>query len=57
MYLNFMYQNITELIHFIDVGGVAASRPLLFLIQYVYIRGNDMTVCKHINVVPFIQYL
>lgn len=57
MYLNFMYQNITERIHFIH-GGVAASRPLLFLIEYVNKQQvNNMTVCKHINLVPFIQHL
>lgn len=58
MYLNFVYQNITERIYFIHVGGVAASHPLLFLIEYVYIQQvNNITVCKHIDLVPFIQHL
>lgn len=58
MYLNFKYQNITELIHFTHVGGVAASRPILFLIEYVYIQQvHNMAVCKLINLVPFIQHL
>lgn len=57
MYLSFMYQNITERIHFIHVGGVATNRPLLFLIEYVYIqRVHNMTVCINVGF-PFVQHL